>query len=103
MKKPECKSKKFTRHAIQKMFQRNVTKSEIDNVISKGQIIEEYSKDSPLPSFLLLGFNDNRPLHIVIALINQILFVLLLRFMNLIQGFGEIIIQGELKNEMPVM
>ena len=67
MKKPECKSKKFTRHAIQKMFQRNVTKSEIDNVISKGQIIEEYSKDSPLPSFLLLGFNDNRPLHIVIA------------------------------------
>ena len=67
MKKPECKSKKFTRHAIQKMFQRNVTKSEIDNVISKGQIIEEYPKDSPLPSFLLLGFNDNRPLHIVIA------------------------------------
>ncbi len=67
MKKPECKFKKFTRHAIQKMFQRNVTKSEIDNVISQGQIIEEYPKDSPLPSFLLLGFNDNRPLHIVIA------------------------------------
>ena len=67
MKKLDCKLKIFSRHAIQKMFQRNVTKSEIDNVISKGQIIEEYPKDSPLPSFLLLGFNDNRPLHIVIA------------------------------------
>ena len=67
MKKPDCKTKIFSRHAIQKMFQRNITKSEIDNVISKGQIIEEYPKDSPLPSFLLLGFNDNRPLHIVIA------------------------------------
>jgi len=67
MKKLDCKLKIFSRHAIQKMFQRNVSKSEIDNVISKGQIIEEYPKDSPLPSFLLLGFNDNRPLHIVIA------------------------------------
>lgn len=67
MKRLDCKTKKFTRHAIQKMFQRNVPRSEIDNVISEGQIIKEYPKDSPLPSFLLLGFNNNRPLHIVIA------------------------------------
>ncbi|MBU1957570.1 DUF4258 domain-containing protein, partial [bacterium] len=51
----------------QKMFQRNITKLEIDNVITSGKVIKEYLTDSPLPSFLLLGFNDNRPLHIVIA------------------------------------
>ena len=67
MKKLDCRTKKFTRHAIQKMFQRNVTKPEIDNVISEGKIIKEYPEDSPLPSFLLLGFNNNRPLHLVIA------------------------------------
>lgn len=67
MNKLDCKTKKFSRHAIQKMFQRNIHKSEIDNVIKSGKIIKEYPEDSPFPSFLLLGFNENRPLHIVIA------------------------------------
>lgn len=67
MNKLNCKTKKFTRHAIQKMFQRNITKSEIDNVIASGKVIKEYPEDSPFPSFLLLGYNEIRPLHIVIA------------------------------------
>lgn len=70
MLSPECKFKTFTRHAIQKMFQRNVGKSEIDNVISTGTIIKEYPNDLPYPSLLLLGFCDNRPLHIVLAFDN---------------------------------
>ncbi len=67
MNKLDCKTKKFSRHAIQKMFQRNITKSEIDNVIKTGKVIKEYPKDSPFPSYLLLGFSEERPLHIVIA------------------------------------
>lgn len=67
MKKLVCKTKIFTRHAIQKMFQRKISKSEIDIVISTGKIIKEYPNDLPQPSLLILGFNKNRPLHIVIG------------------------------------
>lgn len=51
MNKIDCKTKKFTRHAIHKMFQRKITKSEIDFVISSGKIIKEYPDDLPHPSF----------------------------------------------------
>ena len=71
MKKLDCRTKKFSRHAVAKMFQRNITKSEIDNVIVSGQVINEYPDDSPFPSFLLFGFYNNRPLHIVIAFNNS--------------------------------
>lgn len=67
MNKPDCKVKIFSRHAIQKMFQRKISKSEIDFVISTGKIIKEYPDDLPHPIFLILGFNVNRPLHIVIG------------------------------------
>lgn len=36
-------------------------------MISEGEIIKEYLDDKPYPSFLLLGFINGRPLHVVIA------------------------------------
>ena len=59
MKKLECKTKIFTRHAIQKMFQRNITKPEIDNVISNGEVIKEYQKDLHSQVFCCLVFIMN--------------------------------------------
>ena len=40
---------------------------EVKLILNTGKIIREYSDDKPHPSFLLLGFNDYRPLHLIVA------------------------------------
>lgn len=60
----------FTKHARFEMkfdeFGRILIK-DIDNLMKSSDIIENYLNNKPYPSFLLLGFSDNKPIHIVIA------------------------------------
>ena len=37
-------------------------------VASKGDVIEDYSADRPIPTFLMMGWEDKRPIHVVLAL-----------------------------------
>ena len=57
----------FRVHAIQRMYQRNITELEVRDVIAAGEIVEDYPADTAYPSRLLLGWQDNRPLHVVVA------------------------------------
>jgi hypothetical protein len=57
----------FRVHAIQRMYQRSISELEVRHVIATGEIIEDYPDDTPYPSRLLLGWHDNRPLHVVVA------------------------------------
>lgn len=52
-------------HIIQRMRQRKINVSEILSVLTDFQIIEVYNDDKPFPSYLLMGYADTRPLHIV--------------------------------------
>jgi len=54
-------------HAIERMFQRNISDEMVENTIENGKIIEEYIEDKPYPSFLVLGFSDTVPVHVVYA------------------------------------
>ena len=54
-------------HAVQRMFERRVTPSEVERAASVGELIEEYPDDTPYPSRLMLGFVGERPLHVVVA------------------------------------
>lgn len=58
---------KFRQHAIKRMFERSITVSDIDTVLSNGKVIEDYPNDYPLPSCLWLGYVNHRPIHIVFA------------------------------------
>ena len=49
------------------MFRRNVTLNDVKLILEGGEIIKEYPDDNPYPSFLLLGFVDIRPLHLLVA------------------------------------
>ena len=49
------------------MFQRNISTDDIGDLITKGEIIEEYPEDKPCPSTLILGFFEGHPYHIVVA------------------------------------
>ncbi len=57
-------------HAIERMFQRDISEEIVEKTIKNGKIIEEYLDDKPYPSFLVLNFeNDDakKPIHAVFA------------------------------------
>ena len=58
----------FRVHALQRMFERNISVEEVESVLKSGLVIEDYPTDFPYPSRLLLGWNKNRPLHVVEAI-----------------------------------
>lgn len=57
----------FRVHAIQRMFQREISAEEVKRVITAGETIETYLTDKPFPSRLILGWIGSRPLHVVAA------------------------------------
>ena len=63
----DCGSVSFSRHAIERMFQRSVSPDEILQCIRSGEVIANYPDDSPYPSALLLGFAQGAPLHVLVA------------------------------------
>ena len=55
----------FRVHAVQRMFERNVSAKKVRQVLELGETIEDYSSEMPEPSHLILGFQGKRPFHVV--------------------------------------
>ena len=56
----------LTKHAKERLTERNITIDDVVNGIETGEIIKQYEDDKPLPSCLILGFSaDNNYIHIV--------------------------------------
>lgn len=49
------------------MLRHGIRSREVDEALAHGERIEEYPDDTPLPSYLVLGFAGQRPLHVVAA------------------------------------
>lgn len=62
-----CTQISFTRHAFERMFEREISPEAVKNVAVAGEVIASYPDDQPYPSALLLGFVNTQPIHIVIA------------------------------------
>ncbi len=54
-------------HALQRMFEREIERSVVESVILSGTTIESYPDDTPYPSRLVLGWDQDRPIHVVVA------------------------------------
>ncbi len=54
-------------HAIQRMFERGISDTDVRRVLSEGEEIASYAEDKPYPSRLLLGWRGGRPVHVVSA------------------------------------
>lgn len=63
----QCREIWFSRHAIERMFERGIPPDWVREVIEGGEIIAEYADDRPHPSFLFLGFREERAIHVVAA------------------------------------
>ena len=55
----------FRVHAVQRMFERNISVKKVSQALQSGEIIEDYSAEMPEPSRLILGFQGKRPFHVV--------------------------------------
>ncbi len=63
----QCRSLYYSRHAMERMFQRAVPPEVVAHVIADGEVVATYPDDTPFPSALLLGHHDGKPLHVVVA------------------------------------
>ena len=60
----------YRTHAIERLFERDISEDDVEDIVLNGKIIEYYENDKPYPSFLTLGYEDrdlNKPLHVVYA------------------------------------
>lgn len=57
----------FRLHAVQRMFERAVSKEDVRQALATGKVIETYPDDKPYPSRLMLGWSGVRPIHVVVA------------------------------------
>ena len=55
----------FRVHAVQRMFERNISAKKVSQAIQSGETIEDYSAEMPEPSRLILGFYGKQPFHVV--------------------------------------
>jgi hypothetical protein len=55
----------FRVHAVQRMFERNISAKKVHQALETGETIEDYSSEMPEPSRLILGFQGKRPFHVV--------------------------------------
>jgi hypothetical protein len=57
----------FRVHAINRMFERNITMDDVKQTIQTGELVQDYPDDKPYPIRLVLGWVGNRPIHVVFA------------------------------------
>jgi len=69
---------KWTLHILKRMGERSISSELIINTILKGKIIEEYSE-----SCLILNFEDARPLHVVVGMGGEEIFIVTAYFPTL--------------------
>ena len=55
----------FRVHAVQRMFERNVSAKKVSQALQSGETIKDYTAERPEPSRLILGFQVKRPFHVV--------------------------------------
>ena len=63
----ECTSVLFSGDAVTRMFERGLHRRNVTDVLSGREVIAAYPDDRPFPSYLLLGFPEGRPIHLVAA------------------------------------
>lgn len=49
------------------MAQRGIEAAEVETVLANGTVIATYPEDVPRPSYLVLGWIKDRPLHVLAA------------------------------------
>ncbi|MFA4957683.1 MAG: DUF4258 domain-containing protein [Candidatus Methanoperedens sp.] len=64
-------------HTRKRMIERKIMIKEVKEAIDKGSIIEEYTDDKPLPSYLRYGkTSESRPIHVVVGIDEEVVAII---------------------------
>ena len=63
----QCAEVLYNDHAVAQMFKRDIEIKDIRYTIEYGEEINRYPDDKPYPSYLIFGFVEKRPIHVVLA------------------------------------
>lgn len=67
----------WTKHCLERMQERDISRNDVKSGIATGEIIEEYPEDYPNPSCLIFGYSVNkRILHIVVGCDTMKLYII---------------------------
>ena len=67
----------WTKHGLERLQERNISRTDVKHGIATGEIIENYPKDFPNPSCLIFGYTvNNRVLHIVAGCDNINIYII---------------------------
>jgi hypothetical protein len=58
----------WERHVLERLISRNIAREAVLQILRSGECIENYPDDYPFPSALFLGWQQDKPLHVVAAL-----------------------------------
>lgn len=62
-----CSNVKLSRHAIQRIYERDLSLDTVLDIVTYGESIVEYPNDTPFPSTLLKGSHEKTTVHVVVA------------------------------------
>lgn len=75
---------KWTAHVAQRIQERGISRLDVINCISTGEIIENYPDDYPNPSCLILGLsNEGKSIHVVVGSDGDCIFIITAYYQNL--------------------
>lgn len=63
----DCNGVRTSRHAMERMFQRQISPTALAIALRTGEVIADYPDDTPYASVLLLAIIEGEPLHAVVA------------------------------------
>ena len=74
----------ITKHANNRLKERNITIDDIKSAIQSGEIIRQYEDDKPFPSCLILGVGENNThIHVVASMDADVLYIITSYYPNL--------------------
>jgi hypothetical protein len=58
----------WRKYVLQRLAERSISQNAVTNVLTSGEKIEDHPKDKPYPSALFLGWIEDKPLHVLVAM-----------------------------------
>jgi len=71
----ESNSVKFTQHFKARIKERGIRFSDVEQALQTGEIIEQSLDAKPLPSILIFGYNNSIPIHVVVSVDDDFIFL----------------------------
>ena len=65
----------ITQHSRKRFAERGISVIDVCAVINNGEIIEQYPDDFPFPSYLILGKRDEKIIHVVASINEDIIYI----------------------------